>query len=83
MAPIFRVEEQSMLATCFMIDSCLAYSAILKIVATYSSETSVDFKRTIRRYILKDRILHDLRSENLKSYINISVVLQNPHKIFL
>jgi hypothetical protein len=67
-----------------MTDSCLAYSATLEIVATYSSEKSVDFKRTIRRYILEDGTPHFVRSEDLKSYMNISVVLlRNPYKIFL
>jgi hypothetical protein len=32
-----------------------------------SSETSVDFQRTTRRYIPEDRVLLDQRNENLKS----------------
>jgi hypothetical protein len=36
---------------------------------TFSSETSVDFQRTTRRYITEDRTLHNHRFENLKSYI--------------
>jgi hypothetical protein len=36
--------------------------------ATCSSETSVNFQRTTRRYILEDRTLHNHRCENLKSY---------------
>jgi hypothetical protein len=36
---------------------------------TCSSETSVDFQRTTRRYIPEDRIVYNQRSENLKSYI--------------
>jgi hypothetical protein len=36
---------------------------------TYSSETSVDFQRTTRRYIPEDRTLQTHRCENLKTYI--------------
>jgi hypothetical protein len=41
---------------------------ILKMEASYSSETSVVFQRTTRRCIKKDRILHNHRCENLKTY---------------
>jgi hypothetical protein len=34
-----------------------------------SSETSVDFQRTTRRYIPEDSTLHNYRCENLKSYM--------------
>jgi hypothetical protein len=37
----------------FTLVSYSAYSSILKMEAIYSSEKSVDFKRTTRRYILK------------------------------
>jgi hypothetical protein len=37
--------------------SCSAYSSTLKLEATCSSETSVDFQRTKRRYIQDDRTL--------------------------
>jgi hypothetical protein len=37
--------------------SCLAYSSNLRMEATCSSETSVDFQRTARRYIPEDRTL--------------------------
>jgi hypothetical protein len=54
----------------FTMASCLAYSSTLKMDATCSSETSVDFKRTTRRYIPEDRRpLHNHRCSNLKSYI--------------
>jgi hypothetical protein len=36
--------------------------------AIYSSETSVDFQRTTRRYISEDSTVHKDRCENLKSY---------------
>jgi hypothetical protein len=42
----------------FTLVSCSAYSSTLKIEAAYSSETSVDFQRTARRYILEDRSLN-------------------------
>jgi hypothetical protein len=48
--------------------SCSAYSA-LKMEAIYSSETSVDFQRTTRRYIPVDSILRNHGCENLKSYV--------------
>jgi hypothetical protein len=48
-------------ATFFTLVSCLANFSILKIEVTCSSETSVDFYRTTRRY--------NQRSENFKSYV--------------
>jgi hypothetical protein len=36
--------------------------------ATCSSETSFDFQWTKRRYIPEDRIIHNLRCQNLKPY---------------
>jgi hypothetical protein len=47
----------SLLATCFRHVSCFAYSSILKMGMTYLSETSVDFQRTILRYIPEDETL--------------------------
>jgi hypothetical protein len=44
--------------------SCLVQSSILKMEATYSSETSVDFQRATQRYILEDRTLSNCRCEN-------------------
>jgi hypothetical protein len=44
-------EEQAELATCFMLVFCLAYSSTLKTETTCSSETSVHFQRTTRRYV--------------------------------
>jgi hypothetical protein len=38
------------LAACLLLVSCLAYASALKVEATYSSETSVDFQRTTQRY---------------------------------
>jgi hypothetical protein len=48
----------------------------LKMEAIYSSERSVDFQRTTRRYIPEDSSLHNHRCENLKSY-NFRVVYTN------
>jgi hypothetical protein len=48
---------QDMLAACFILVSCLAYSSTLKMETTCSSETSVDFHRTTLRYIPKHRTL--------------------------
>jgi hypothetical protein len=45
---------------------CFAYSSTLKREATCSSETSVVFQWTVRRYIPEDRTLHIQRCENLK-----------------
>jgi hypothetical protein len=46
--------------------SRLAYFSTLKTVVTCSSETSVDFQRTTRRYISEDSTIHNHRCENLK-----------------
>jgi hypothetical protein len=55
----------ALLATCFLLVSCLAYSPILN---TYASETSLEFQWTTSRYIPKDWTLHINRCEDLKSY---------------
>jgi hypothetical protein len=57
--------------TCFMLVSCLAYFSTLNMEASCSSETSVDFQLTKRRYIPENRTLHNHRCDNLKSYINL------------
>jgi hypothetical protein len=41
-----------------MLVSCLAYYSIMKLTATYSSETSIYFQRTIWCYIPEGRTLH-------------------------
>jgi hypothetical protein len=60
-------QRESLFATCFTLVSCLSYSSTLKMEVTCSSETSVDFRRTTRRYIPEDRALHNHRCENFKS----------------
>jgi hypothetical protein len=62
------------LGTCFTLVSCLVYSSSVKMEAKCSSETSVDFQGTTRRYIPEDDTLHNHRCENLRSYIFISSV---------
>jgi hypothetical protein len=46
--------RQASLAPCFMLVSCLTYFSALKMQATCSSETSVDFQQITRRYIPED-----------------------------
>jgi hypothetical protein len=66
---------QALLAAWFRLVSCSAYSSALKMEATCSSETSVDFERTTRRSISEDRTLRNHR-ENLKSYICILLFIE-------
>jgi hypothetical protein len=47
----------ALLATCSTLVSCLNFSSILKMEATFSSETSVEFQQTTRRYVPQDRAL--------------------------
>jgi hypothetical protein len=47
---------------------CNRSNLALKMEATCSHETSVDFQRTTRSYIPEDWNLHNHRCENLKSY---------------
>jgi hypothetical protein len=68
-ASIFRVE--AVLAACFMLLSCLAYSSTPKTETTCSSETSVHFQRTTRCYIAEgkkslDTVLVGKRKGNTK-----------------
>jgi hypothetical protein len=45
----------ALLAACFTLVSCLSYYSTMKVEATYSSEMSVNFERTTRRYIPEDK----------------------------
>jgi hypothetical protein len=47
----------------------------LKIKVIYSSETSVDFQQTTRRYIPEDGTLYNHRCENLTSYTESNTLL--------
>jgi hypothetical protein len=60
----------ALLATYFTLVSCLAYSSTLKMEATCSFETSVDFLRATRRYIPEGRTLQELLKSNLRRCIN-------------
>jgi hypothetical protein len=54
------IDEQNfvqLLATCFMLVSCMAYSLTLEMEVTCSSKTSVDFQWTAQCYISEDRTL--------------------------
>jgi hypothetical protein len=51
-----------LLAACFMPLSCFPYYSTLEMEATFYSETSVDFQRTIWRYIQK--ITVSMRTSN-------------------
>jgi hypothetical protein len=46
-----------LLAPCFTLISCLAYCSTQNMEATCSSETSVGFRRTARRYFPEERTL--------------------------
>jgi hypothetical protein len=52
-----EISLRALFATCFTLTSFLAYSSILKMEATCSSETSIEFRRTTRRNIPQDRTL--------------------------
>jgi hypothetical protein len=52
----------------FTLASSFAYSTTLNMVGTCSSETSVDFQQTKRRYFPEDGTIRNERCENLKSY---------------
>jgi hypothetical protein len=60
----------ALLATCFMLVSCLAYSSALKIEPTCFSYKSVDFQWTTWHYMPEDRTHHNHGCENLNSCIS-------------
>jgi hypothetical protein len=56
-----RNQCKALLATCFTLVSCMAYSSTLKLEATGTSEISgVDLQRTIWRYTPEDGTLHQM-----------------------
>jgi hypothetical protein len=70
-----NVEEQakqSFLAISFALVCCLAYSSALQMETTSSSETSVDFQRTTRRYTqnIELSIITTVKISNL-AYISL------------
>jgi hypothetical protein len=52
---------------------CFAYSSTPKMEVICSSETSIEFRRTVWRYNPEDGTLHNRRCENLRSYNDIVV----------
>jgi hypothetical protein len=58
-------DKQTCLHACFV----LAYYSTRKMEAIRSSETSVDFPNTTRRYIRDDKTLYNHHCEIFKSYI--------------
>jgi hypothetical protein len=60
---------QALIVACFMLVSCLAYFSTLKMKATSSTKTLVDFEETTWHFIPEDRTLHNHGCENLKAYI--------------
>jgi hypothetical protein len=82
--PTFRgnISPCSMFAVCFMLLSCLTHSSALRMEATCSSKTSVDFHLTIHNYIPDNRTLHNCCCENLKLYLIISAPLQRKYAYF-
>jgi hypothetical protein len=49
-----QAASTALLAPCFMLDSCLGYSSMLKAVCC--PETLIDFHRTTQRYVPEDTI---------------------------
>jgi hypothetical protein len=70
-----QVPGRALLATCFMLVSCSAYSFTLKMEATYSSETSVDFQRDTRRYLPEDRTLRNTETLRRKTVLGGIVLI--------
>jgi hypothetical protein len=60
------VKVELCLPPAFTLVSCSAYFSTPKMGAPCSSEMSVDFQRTTRRYITEDRTLHNHRCESFK-----------------
>jgi hypothetical protein len=56
------------LATYFMLVSCLAYFLTLKVETPYSTDMSVDFQQTTQCYIREGRTFDNYFCEDLKSY---------------
>jgi hypothetical protein len=52
-------KKLALLAACFVLISCLAYSLTVKIEVTCYSKMLVDFQWTVEHYIPEDKILHN------------------------
>jgi hypothetical protein len=66
-----------------MLVSCLAYSSTLKMEATCSSETSVNFQHITCRYIPEDTTLHNHCYEILESYLGTIFRLGGMRVVFM
>jgi hypothetical protein len=77
---IFKVEEQAKqeISRRVLVGFLLGLFFDPKMEATSSSEMSVEFQHTTRRYILEDRTLHNHRCKNLRSVGNDT----GPKKLF-
>jgi hypothetical protein len=62
----------ALLATRFTLVSCLTYSSTVKMEATKSSETSIDFQRNTRCYISRGRTVHRHIRESTGQHISMS-----------
>lgn len=56
--------SRSLLAVCFMLASCSAFSLTMKVEVTCSSNILVDFHWITWRYISGERTLHNYSCEN-------------------
>jgi hypothetical protein len=61
----------ALLAVCFMLVSCLSYTSTLKMEATCSSETVVDFRQITWCNIPEDRTLQSNRMTSVLCPLNI------------
>jgi hypothetical protein len=58
-----RNHHKGLLATCFTLISCLAYSSTLKMEEICYSETSVEFQQTTRPYIPEELLIRGIVSK--------------------
>jgi hypothetical protein len=69
---VWQIAPCRNLPPAFTLVSCVAFSSTLRMEATCSSETSVDFQRTPGQSFPKDITHHNHRCKKFKSYINIT-----------
>jgi hypothetical protein len=69
----FEAKQETRMKQVALLVTCLTYYSILKMEATYSSETSDDLQWSTWHYITEDRTFHNHRCENLKSYNALQV----------
>jgi hypothetical protein len=53
-------KHEALLATCFMLVSCLAYSSSMMMEVTFSSDTIVDFQQTMQHYATEDKTVRTI-----------------------